>query len=139
MQGLNENSEYEFRVIAVNANGISEPLVTSTSIVAKLSFGVPEAPGEPELNEVGANFVTLTWSKPNSDGGGPIIGYWVDKREKGNERWIRTNLQPIQSLSCNVPNLIENKEYEFRVFAENEAGLSQPSSASKAVKVRAFF
>lgn len=30
--------EYEFRVMAVNANGTSEPLLTSTKIVAKLDY-----------------------------------------------------------------------------------------------------
>jgi hypothetical protein len=79
--------------------------------------------------------VTLQWNKPVSDGGGSITGYWVDKREKGSEKWIRSNLKPLQTTAYNVPNLIENQEYEFRVFAENEAGLSEPSAASKLVKV----
>jgi hypothetical protein len=136
LQGLNENSEYEFRVLAVNQNGASEPLTTSQSFVIKLPFGAPDAPGEPEVNEIGNNFVTLNWTKPASDNGGPIRGYWVEKREKGSERWIRCNINPLQTTSCNIPNLIESKEYEFRVFAENEAGMSQPSNASKSVVVK---
>ena len=69
VQGLMENSEYEFRVMAVNHTGISEPLVTTQSFVAKFPFGVPGAPGEPDVLEVGSNFVSLSWTKPNSDGG----------------------------------------------------------------------
>ena len=136
LQGLNENTEYEFRVLAVNQNGASEPLSTTQSFVIKLPFGVPDAPGEPEVNEIGNNFVTITWAKPASDGGGLIKGYWVEKREKDTERWIKCNLNPIQATQCNIANLIENKEYEFRVFAENEAGFSQPSNTSKTVKVK---
>ena len=128
-------SEYEFRVLAVNANGISEPLTSSVSFLIKLPFGAPGAPEEPTVHEIGNNFVTLQWNKPSSDGGGPITGYWVDKKEKGTEKWIRSNLKPLQTTAYNVPNLIENQEYEFRVFAENEAGLSEPSAASKLVKV----
>lgn len=136
LQGLNENTEYEFRVLAVNQNGASEPLTTTQSFVIKLPFGKPDAPGEPEVNEIGNNFVTLTWTRPASDGGGMIRGYWVEKKEKDSDRWIKVNLQPIQCCQCNVPNLIESKEYEFRVFAENDAGLSEPSTASKSVKVK---
>lgn len=136
VQSLNENSNYEFRVLAVNQNGVSEPLVTSTEVLVKLPYGVPDAPGEPEISEVGTNFVQLNWTKPASDGGGPITGYWVDKKEKDSDRWIRCNSNRIQTTSFNVPNLIENKEYEFRIFAENPAGLSQPSTCSKSVKIR---
>ncbi len=136
LQGLTENAEYEFRVLAVNQNGVSEPLSTSQSFLIKLPFGVPDAPGEPEVNEIGNNFVTLNWTKPASDGGGFIRGYWVEKRETGTDRWIKCNLNPIQSTQCNISGLIENKDYEFRVFAENDAGLSQPSGASKTVKVK---
>ena len=134
VQGLSENSEYEFRVIAVNQNGASKPLVTSQSFVIKLPFGVPNAPGEPEINEIGNDFVSLSWSKPG-DNGGEITGYWVEKKEKQSEKWIKCNLTPIQSTSCNIPNLIEDKSYEFRVFAENAAGLSQPSMGSKQVHI----
>jgi hypothetical protein len=121
--------------LAVNQNGISPSLNTTTTVTIKLPFGVPGAPNEPEIHEVGSNFVTLSWSKPASDGGGPITGYFVEKREKGSDRWIRCNMQPVQTTSFNIPNLIENQEYEFRIFAENEAGLSEPSKPSKLVQV----
>jgi hypothetical protein len=111
---LNENGSYEFRVFAVNVNGISRPLTTSTSFTIKLPFGVPDAPGEPDVHEIGTNFVTLSWQKPVHDGGGPISGYWVEKKEKGSEKWIKCNLTPLQGCIYNVASLIEEKEYEFR-------------------------
>lgn len=55
--------------MAVNQNGPSKPLVTSQSFVIKLPFGVPGEPSEPEVNEIGTDFVTLSWTKPASDGG----------------------------------------------------------------------
>ena len=135
VQGLIENSLYEFRVMAINSNGISEPLSSETSIVAKLPFGVPGAPGVPEVHEVGSNFVTLYWTKAPSEG--PIIGYWIEKREKGDDKkWIRCNLSAHESTIYNVPNLIENQEYEFRIYAENEAGVGEPSEASRLIQVK---
>ena len=135
VQGLFENSEYEFRVMAVNSNGISEPLITERSTVVKLPFDVPSAPGVPEVQEIGSNFVTLSWSKASSEG--PIIGYWIEKREKGDEKkWIRCNFFLNESTVYNVPYLIENQNYEFRIFAENEAGIGKPSDASKFVEIK---
>lgn len=96
----------------------------------------PDAPGTPEVTEVGGDFVSLNWEKPKSDGGGKIKGYWIDKREHGTENWIRVNQQPCITNIFNIPSLIEDRKYEFRVFAENEAGMSKPSSASNSVKVK---
>ena len=45
-------------------------------------------------------------------------------------------MQPCITNMINIPNLVEDKQYEFRVFAENEAGLSKPSMASNSVKVK---
>ena len=96
----------------------------------------PDAPGVPEITEVGNNFVSLTWEKPRHDGGGRIKGYWIDKREHGHDNWSRVNLQHCLTNIINIPNLIEDKRYEFRVFAENDAGISKPSMNSQAVKIK---
>jgi len=122
--------------MAVNHSGQSEPLNTDHSFIAKFSFNVPDAPGQPELVESGSNFVNLTWSRPINDGGDPIQGYWIEKREKGFDKWIRTHTNQIQSTSYIVTNLYENRDYEFRVMAENQAGLSEPSVASQVIQVK---
>ncbi|XP_071120619.1 twitchin-like isoform X18 [Mytilus edulis] len=136
VQGLYENNQYAFRVSAVNEFGQSEPLTAETPIIAKMPFDKPDAPGVPEITEVGCDFVSLTWEKPKHDGGGRIKGYWIDKREHGTDNWSRVNLQPCITNIINIPKLIEDKRYEFRVFAENEAGMSKPSMNSQAVKIK---
>ncbi|GAU87381.1 hypothetical protein RvY_00244-2 [Ramazzottius varieornatus] len=136
VQGLNENAEYEFRVSAVNENGQGPPLNGDGPIVAKLPFDRPSAPGDPTVTEIGGDFVNLTWDKPSSDGGGRLQGYYIEKREKGTDTWYRINPVPSLPTMFNVPNLIEDREYEFRVYAVNAAGLSPPSSASKIIKVK---
>lgn len=41
----------------------------------------PGPPGIPEVEEVGNDFVHLSWEKPFDDGGGRITGYIVERRE----------------------------------------------------------
>lgn len=136
VQGLTEDAEYEFRVSAVNENGQGPPLNGDGPIVAKLPYDRPSAPGVPTVTEIGGDFVNLTWEKPQSDGGGRLQGYFIEKREKGTENWFRVNGTPYLATTFNLPNLIEDREYEFRVFAVNGAGLSPPSENSKIIKVK---
>ncbi|XP_069132542.1 twitchin-like isoform X10 [Argopecten irradians] len=136
VQGLFENNQYLFRVSAVNEFGQSEPLKAENPIIAKMQFDAPGTPGVPEVTQVGGDFASLSWEKPSSDGGGRILGYWVDKKEHRTDNWTRVNSQICPTNMFNVSNLIEDKQYEFRVFAENEAGLSKPSMASTTVKIK---
>ncbi len=165
---LLDGHQYEFRVMAMNENGISEPLRSSAPVTAQLPFSnlrilnfdskfcflffaiePPAAPGQPEIGELTNNTAALTWDKPISDGGkeywieliytyidlgGPITGYWIEKREKNSDKWVPVNITPCQTNRFTVPSLIEDHAYEFRVIAENEAGI--PSEASKLTKVK---
>ncbi|KAG1672466.1 Twitchin [Nymphon striatum] len=136
-QGLAEGGEYLFRIMAVNENGQSKPLTGTNPIIAKLPFDPPSAPGVPEVTEVGGDFVNLSWEKPDSDGGGRILGYWIDKREAGSTTWqqVNTNILCVPT-QINISNLIEDRQYEFRVFAVNDAGTSPPSTASSSIKIK---
>lgn len=69
----------------------------------------------------------MSWARPNSDGGGRIRGYLIEKKEVGTDIWQKCNYNPNPATSCIVNNLIENRDYEFRVFAINDAGNSEPS------------
>lgn len=71
--------------------------------------------------------LTLTWNRPLSDGGGGIRGYIIEKRENGSDVWQKCNHAPINAFNYNVVNMIEGRKYEFRVFAVNDAGYSEPS------------
>lgn len=41
----------------------------------------PGPPSMPEVEEVGSDFVNLSWNKPADDGGGRITGYYVERKE----------------------------------------------------------
>lgn len=136
VQGLTENQEYEFRIRAANDNGYGAPLDGVNPIKARSPYDPPSPPGTPNVTEVGGDFVHLEWEKPESDGGSRIRGYWVEKREVGSNVWSMVNAYATLTTQINVSNLIEDRQYEFRVFAENEAGLSEPSTCSTSVKIK---
>lgn len=97
----------------------------------------PGPPGIPDAEEVGGDFVSLTWERPKSDGGGRIMGYFIEKKDATSNNWIRVNqISPTPATIFNVPNLIEDREYDFRVIAVNEAGESPPAETTRHIKIK---
>ncbi|XP_077869357.1 immunoglobulin superfamily member 22-like, partial [Saccoglossus kowalevskii] len=132
VRNLNEGTEYQFRVMAENQYGASKPL-TGESVVAKNPFNCPGSPGQPKATETTKTSISLQWTAPTSDGGNPIIGYLVEKKDLRNDKWVMVTKSPLRSIRYTVPKLVEGHEYEFRVSAVNEAGPGKPSSTSEAI------
>ena len=85
------------------------------------SSGPPDAPTGPmETSNMDRTVVDLTWKPPASDGGAPVTGYIVERREPKRTEW--TKLDSTKNLTLTVRNLIEGNDYFFRVCAENEIG-----------------
>ena len=80
--------------------------------------------------------MSLTWERPKSDGGGRILGYYIEKRDANADNWVRVNTAVCPSNIYNITGLIEDREYNFRVIAVNEAGESSPTETSRKIKVR---
>ncbi|KRY50894.1 Twitchin [Trichinella britovi] len=130
VRNLKEGNQYEFRVRAENQYGISDPLTTMEPVVAKSQHQPPSAPGIPEACGTSEDFINLTWTKPFYDGGQPITGYIVEKREKGEENWIRADFGMFPDTKAKITSVIPNKCYEFRVCAVNSVGAGPFSQTS---------
>jgi predicted phage tail protein len=103
-------------------------------IKKKLSISdEPGKPGTPEAYDWDKNHVDLRWTPPASDGGSPITGYLIEKREKGTGKWIKAADTGPDRFDCRCNDLDEGVEYEFRVKAINAAGPSEPSNTSKSI------
>lgn len=90
MWNLENNKTYVFRVRAQNRYGISEPCVAAeVKIIDPL--GLPGPPEKPTVVEYTKATVTLSWQPPTDTGGSRILGYWLEKREKGTTYWARVN------------------------------------------------
>lgn len=95
----------------------------------------PGAPGRPEATDWDKDHVDLRWTPPLKDGGSPITGYVIEKREKGAPKWIKA-CETGPDCKGRVDNLDEGVEYEFRVKAVNAAGPGEPSDASKPITAK---
>jgi predicted phage tail protein len=76
---LTKGQNYKFRVRAVNAEGKSDPLETTSAVTAKNPYDRPDKPNPPELVDWDSDHVDLKWVPPASDGGAPIQEYQVLK------------------------------------------------------------
>ncbi|XP_071256530.1 titin-like [Salvelinus alpinus] len=130
---LRKGNEYIFRVKAVNEYGEGEAL-ESEPTKATDPFTVPAAPTDVEITSITSETMTICWKRPESDGGSSISGYVIEKREKSGLRWVQVNTKPVNDLRVKASNLCEGCEYEYRVYAENVAGLSPPSIPCKLTK-----
>ena len=95
----------------------------------------PGAPDKPEVTDYSPTKITITWTPPESDGGSPITGYFVERKEKTSSRWVRVTKETITETTFTSTGLTEGTEYQFRVYAENLAGpgpASEPSDLQKA-------
>lgn len=133
--GLVETNKYVFRVAAENKAGIGEFSPPSEPFIAKDPWELPGKPGRPSASEVTGFSVTLNWAAPESDGGAEITNYVIEYRVKGTPRWTKYEApEPIPQTSATVPGLKEDTMYEFRVAAENKAGVGPFSDPSEPIK-----
>lgn len=96
----------------------------------------PSQPGELEILSISKDSVNLQWEKPECDGGKEILGYWVEYRQSGDSAWKKSSKDRIKDRQFTIGGLLEATEYEFRVFAENETGLSRPRRTAMSVKTK---
>jgi len=94
---------------------------------------VPGIPSVPKIEDITKESCVLSWRAPESDGGTPIIGYYVERTTAGTSRWLRMTKEPVSDLKYNAADLIEDTQYEFRIVAVNKAGESEPSPKSVSV------
>ncbi|XP_047736468.1 uncharacterized protein LOC108682041 isoform X2 [Hyalella azteca] len=97
---------------------------------------VPQAPAaQPNLSEVGAGCVTLSWYGPAYDGGSVVTGYTVQTRKVGQVLWTSL-VEKWHSTSYKVLDQEVGGQYEYRVMAHNIHGVSEPSKPSQPITLQ---
>eukprot|EP00062_Callorhinchus_milii_P009367 gi/632953103/ref/XP_007892223.1/ PREDICTED: myomesin-2 isoform X2 [Callorhinchus milii] len=163
VSGIYEGRSYRFRVRAVNKSGVSNPSRATDAVtaldpadLARLHTirldndkqiviskddleGDVKIPGHPtnvHAAETNSNYIVLSWDPP-APRGRESLKYYIEKTMSGSTSWQRINTEiAARSPRFAVFDLAEGKSYEFRVFAVNKFGMSEPSPSTGPVLVQ---
>ncbi|XP_055077860.1 immunoglobulin-like and fibronectin type III domain-containing protein 1 [Periophthalmus magnuspinnatus] len=109
--------------------------ITIRNIVGHESFSVevrvtddPKPPGAVELIQNTPGTVTLCWTPSPDEKRDDRLHYMVSKRDSFKRTW-RTVADNLYNNRLTVVNIVPGREYNFRVFAKNDMGLSVPCNA----------
>ena len=89
----------------------------------------PQAPRDLVVDSVTESSVSLSWKPPADDGGSPLKGYTIEKREASRRSWQKVGT--TRDTRFTVKPLLEGQGYFFQVRAENEFGLGEPVEVSQ--------
>lgn len=109
-------------------------LTVVTIVYARVSITVASPPGRPEATDIWADGCRLKYLPPLSNGGAPVFAYTIEGRNKLVGRWVPKGSS--QTLDHRINNNTYGATYDFRVSAENAAGLSRPSQISNPITFR---
>jgi len=99
----------------------------------------PTRPENVKVKEVSKDYVIVSWESPESDGGSPITGFVIERRDVTKSSWINAGRVDAETFYQQVTKLTEGNEYEIRVAAENDVGQSDWAAIDKPVKARLAF
>lgn len=54
------------------------------------------SPGQPEVTDADRDHISIKWDPPARNGGTPIIGYDIERKDKASNRWIKVNKEPCR-------------------------------------------
>lgn len=115
-------------------------IATADVKIIDLLAAVPGQCDKPTITNICLESMTVNWDEPKYDGGSPVTGYIVEKKETTAKRWTRVTRDPIRALplgnNWDVTSLLENSLYQFRVIAVNAAGCGLPSMPSDPILCR---
>lgn len=96
-------------------------------------LAIPGPPSTPWVSFVSRESLTVCWHEPVVDGGNPVFGYHVQMKERSSILWQNVNKTAIPANQIRVTNICPGMIYEFKVAAENLAGIGKFSKTSEEV------
>jgi hypothetical protein len=91
------------------------------------------------VKEVSKDFVVLAWESPETDGGSPVTGFIVEKRDVTKSSSLIAGRTDANTFYLKATKLTEGCNYEFKVAAENDIGQSDWATLEKPVKAKLAF
>uniref|UniRef100_A0AAX7UFJ8 Titin n=1 Tax=Astatotilapia calliptera TaxID=8154 RepID=A0AAX7UFJ8_ASTCA len=132
---LTQGTEYQFRIAAENRYGKS-PAIDSAPVVAQYPFEPPGPPTQLHVVHATKTGMLVVWGRPASDGGSPVIGYHIESKDQSSILWTKVNRGLVTENQFKMTGMEEGLLYQFRVYAENIAGIGPCTRASDPVAAR---
>ena len=110
--------------------------MNSSNINCLHVLDTPDAPRNVTLVELSHNAVGLEWSAPHNDGGAPVTSYVIERRHGSHGRFAQLVRAPVRDTYFRDATVREGMTYEYRVAAENAAGVGVFSAASEPILVQ---
>lgn len=118
-------------------------LCVGDHVVCVRCAAVPSTPSSLRLTGMQRDAVTLSWDRPEFDGGAPITGYTVERCDatwgSGGVGWTTIGTVSADTHTFRATNLGEGSRYHFRVSAENSVGVGSSASTPHAVEVKSQY
>ena len=128
-QLVNETN-YDFRVAAVNANGqgpFTEPVTA-----APFLFTAPSAPQHlTAIVPPSSTAITLVWNAPEDNGGSVVIDHLLQYKRTVDAAWTNASTPESNGASVNFGNDSYGVSYDFRVRARNIHGFGDWSNTAQ--------
>lgn len=93
---------------------------------------VPAAPAAPAISVISRSAVEVSWTAPESDGGGEITSYTVTLVPSTGDPLVKSDVEPA-AFTTTFDGLLPGISYLATVQAVNEVGASPVSAASSSV------
>ena len=86
--------------------------------------------------EIGKHGITLEWLPPRNDGGAPVRGYVIERRQGYDSQFMPIMKGIVLDTWYRDTNVFSGNDYEYRIAAENEAGVGPFSMGTGPVVAR---
>ncbi|XP_069804690.1 myosin-binding protein C, fast-type-like isoform X1 [Dendropsophus ebraccatus] len=124
IDGAKREDEGNYKIVVTNPSGED-----SAALYVKV-VDVPDPPENINIVCVGEDWADVVWEPPKYDGGQEILGYYIERKKKGSQRWMKMNFEPYTDTKYQSTNMIEGVLYEIRIFAVNAIGISREANTT---------
>ena len=134
---LAEGCEYEFRVVAVNEHGESQPSAATKFVLVRQTMTPPDAPTNLRYLDFYKGILSVTWDRPEYEGQSQLLGYNLELFDCSEPpgRWVRCNQVPIRINEFQIRGTKVGDKIAMRVSAFNKNAESEFKQSEEFIEV----